>query len=36
MDRYADRLDDAADEAGKAKMRPNDEGDAPAAEGPAL
>ena len=27
MDRYADRLDDAADEAGKAKTRPDDDED---------
>jgi hypothetical protein len=30
MDRYADRLDDAADEAGKAKIKPADEDDGPA------
>jgi hypothetical protein len=39
MDRYADRLDDAAGEAGeagKAKTRPDDEDDDPTAEGPAL
>jgi hypothetical protein len=28
MDRYADRLDDAAGDADAAKMRPDDEGDA--------
>lgn len=32
MDRYADRLDDAADEASKAKIRPDDEDDDPPAE----
>ena len=32
MDRYADRLDSAADDAGKAKIRPDDEGDGPAPE----
>ena len=31
MDRYADRLDDAADEAGKAKTRPDDDEDNTAA-----
>jgi hypothetical protein len=32
MDRYADRLDSAADDAGKAKIRPDDEDDDPDAE----
>jgi hypothetical protein len=36
MDRYADRLDDAADEAGKAKMRPDDEDEGSADEEPGL
>ena len=36
MDRYADRLDAAADEASEAKMRPDDEDDDPATEGSAL
>jgi hypothetical protein len=36
MDRYADRLDAAAEEASEAKMRPNDEDDDTAAEGSAL
>ena len=30
MDKYADRLDDAATDAGTAKIRPEDEGDGPA------
>ena len=39
MDRYVDRLDNAADDAaaadaGKAKIRPDDEGDDPDAEKP--
>jgi hypothetical protein len=33
MDRYADRLGAAADEASEAKMRPNDEDGDPATEG---
>ena len=33
MDRYADRLGDAAEEADAAKMRPDDENDDPAADG---
>jgi integrase len=32
MDRYADRLGDAAEEADPAKIRPDDEDDDPAAE----
>ena len=36
MDRYADRLDAAADEANAAKMRPNDEDDDTAVERSAL
>jgi integrase len=36
MDRYADRLGDAAEEADPAKIRPDDENDNPAAEGSAL
>jgi len=36
MDRYADRLDAAADEASEAKMRPNDEDDDRAVERSAL
>jgi hypothetical protein len=34
MDRYADRLDSAADDAGKAKIRPDDGDDDPGAEKP--
>jgi hypothetical protein len=36
MDRYADRLGAAADEASEAKMRPNDEDGDPSIEGPGL
>jgi len=32
MDRYADRLDSAASDAGEAKIRPDDEDDDPNAE----
>jgi hypothetical protein len=35
-DRYADRLGDVAWEADPAKIRPNDEEDDPAADGPVL
>jgi hypothetical protein len=36
MDRYADRLDAAADQASEAKMRPNGEDGDPATKGPGL
>ena len=36
MDRYADRLDSAADDAGTARIRPDDPGRRPVAEGSAL
>jgi hypothetical protein len=36
MDRYADRLGDAAEEADPAKIRPDDLEDESATEGPAL
>jgi hypothetical protein len=35
MDRYADRLDSAAADAGEAEIRPEDEGDDPDEEGSA-